>query len=74
LLKERLPSNYVLQPHLSLIYHTLPEEFRRDIARDIVVPFEEVTFAAVQAVVAPAETINAEDVLRWKLVEQRVLT
>lgn len=72
-LNERLPSEYVLQPHVSLLYHTLPESMRTPVAQEIAVPFAEVTFGAVQAVLCPRNTSTPAEVLQWKLLEQRAL-
>jgi 2'-5' RNA ligase len=72
-LTERVPSDYILQPHVTLLYNTLPESMRAPVAEDIQVPFTEVTFGAVQAVVCPANSTTPEAVLQWKLLEQRAL-
>lgn len=71
MLKERLPSDYVLQPHVSLLYHSLRENDREALAREFVPPFQTVTFAAVRAVSGPADTETVADALRWELVEER---
>ncbi|MHA3773895.1 hypothetical protein ACXR0O_20365 [Verrucomicrobiota bacterium sgz303538] len=69
-LRDRVPSDYVLRPHLSLLYHPLSEEERAHLAAEIELPFTEVRFEIIQAVKCPAINETAEDVRSWQILEE----
>lgn len=69
-LRERLPSDYVLHPHISLIYQHLSEAQRSEITKDLLVPNQDMRFEVIQAVKCPAVTETADDVRSWQLLEE----
>jgi 2'-5' RNA ligase len=66
-------SDYRLNPHLSLIYQTMTRETQRDLAKTISLPFSEVEFDAVKAIVSPAEITTRDEVAAWRGVAERKL-
>jgi hypothetical protein len=60
-------------PHLSLLYRTMPVEEKESRAATITVPFPSVTFDRVVAVRCPAETKSRDDVEKWEEVNATVL-
>lgn len=67
------PGDYTLAPHLSLMYRTLPEAEQTALATSISVPYREVTFDRITAVLCPARTETREDVERWQVAHTRHL-
>lgn len=61
------PSDYVLNPHLSLIYGSLQEQQQQQLVQELSLPGNEVWFDAVSAIVAPP-TLTQQDVDQWQLV------
>jgi 2'-5' RNA ligase len=68
------PSDYELHPHVSLLYKEMDEETKRGLAASITLPFTEVNFSSVKAVVSPAEIKSREDVEAWRVIAERRLT
>jgi len=68
------PGDYELNPHVSLIYKEMDEETRRRLAASITLPFEEVTFDTVKAILSPAEVKSRKEVEAWRVVAERKLT
>lgn len=66
--------DYELNPHVSLIYKTMPSETKTEIASSVCVPFEEVRFESAWAVISPADIQTREDVEAWRVVATRKLT
>ena len=66
-------NDYELNPHVSLIYKEMEEETNRRLASSITVPFGEVTFDNVKAIISPAEIKSREDVETWRVVAERHL-
>jgi Cyclic phosphodiesterase-like protein len=60
---------YLLDPHLSLLYKSLPEQSKRELASSIHLPFREVAFDSVCAVSCPSPTQTAADVHDWQLLK-----
>jgi hypothetical protein len=60
-------------PHVSLIYKTMPAEKKAELARNIELPFERVPFDAIKAVAVPEKIETAADVEAWRDVWQRRL-
>lgn len=65
---------YELNPHLSLIYKKLDEKTKSDLAPEIVLPFTEIPFDSIEAVISPARVESKEDVERWRVVAEQKLT
>src|SRR6266404_7066618 len=64
---------YELNPHLSLIYKTMSHETKKEIARSLTFPFEDVLFYSAKAVISPAKIESRADVEGWRIVaEQRL--
>jgi 2'-5' RNA ligase len=61
-------SDYQLNPHLSLLYKTLPAAARRELADSIKTPFTEVAFDALKAVRCISPTRSRADVEAWRVV------
>jgi 2'-5' RNA ligase len=64
------PSDYQLNPHVSLLYKKMDEETQRPLAASIVLPFAEVNFSSVKAVLSPAEIQSREDIERWRVIAE----
>ena len=69
-----LKHEYEFNPHLSLIYKTLPRETKVDIANSVNLPFNEVQFDAAKAVISPSDIQSREDVEGWRVVATEKLT
>ena len=67
------PDDYELNPHLSLLYRQMDDETKRELAGSIVLPFTEVTFDRVLAVISPAKIESGEDVDAWQVVAEKRL-
>jgi hypothetical protein len=67
-------TDYELNPHLSLIYKTMPAETKMQIANSLCLPFTEVAFDLVKAVISPAEINSRQDVEAWCAVAEKKLT
>ncbi len=63
-----------LNPHLSLIYRTMPNERKAELARSIRLPFARVRFAAMRAVVTPATIESREGVESWRTIWEKQLS
>jgi 2'-5' RNA ligase len=61
-------SHYELEPHLSLLYKTMPAVTRRELADSIKAPFSEVSFDALKAVRCISPTQSRADVEAWRVV------
>jgi 2'-5' RNA ligase len=64
------PGDYQLNPHISLLYKTMDEETKRQLAASIVLPFTDVSFSKVKAVLSPAEIKSQADVEAWRVVAE----
>jgi hypothetical protein len=67
------PSDYELNPHLSLIYKEMTTEMKRQLATSIVLPFEEAMFDTVKAIISPGEIQSRKDVEAWRVVAEAKL-
>jgi 2'-5' RNA ligase len=65
---------YRLEPHLSLIYQAMPDEAKAEIARSLVLPFNEIVFDSAKAVISPARIESREDVEAWRVLATQKLT
>jgi 2'-5' RNA ligase len=68
------PSDYQLNPHVSLLYKKMDEETKRRLAASIVLPFTEINFSSAKAVVSPAEIQSREDIEAWRVIAECSLT
>jgi hypothetical protein len=66
-------SDYRLNPHLSLLYKTMPAAARRKLADSIKTPFSEVTFDALKAVRCISPTRSRAAVEAWRIVAEEPL-
>ncbi len=64
---------YRLNPHLSLIYKKIPHEARVQITSSLNLPFGEVCFDIVKAVISPAKMEARGDVEAWRTVAEQKL-
>jgi len=67
-------NEYELNPHLSLIYKTLPSEIKEEIAGSLSLPFQEVHFDSAKAVITPDQIEAREDVEAWRVVASQKLS
>jgi len=67
-------SDYQLNPHLSLIYKTMDRETKRDLVESIRLPFDEVRFDSVKAVISPVKIESRKDVDAWRVVAEESFT
>jgi Cyclic phosphodiesterase-like protein len=67
------PSDYELNPHLSLLYKTMDSETKRELARSTALPFGDATFDTVKAVLSPARIESPEDVESWRVIAEERL-
>ena len=66
--------SYHFDPHLSLLYKTLPEAAKAELARETKIPLERVSFDAVQLVSIPRAIEGPDDVRAWRTIAERPLT
>lgn len=52
----------------------MPDEAKVEIARSLVLPFNEIVFDCVKAVISPARIESREDVEAWRVVATQKLT
>jgi 2'-5' RNA ligase len=64
---------YQLNPHLSLIYKKMSPETKVQIANSLSLPFEEIRFDSVKAVLSPAKIKSRADVEAWRVVAEQKL-
>lgn len=62
----RSPSDYILEPHLSLLYAEVPEAERRTLEKLTLLPREPITFSELWAVAVPATVRERADVECWE--------
>ena len=67
------PSGYVLNPHLSLIYKTMPEATQAEISRVLEVPQGIYLFDGLRAIETEAPLTQPEQVKRWRVVFEAAL-
>ena len=65
------PGDYELNPHLSLLYQKMDHETKRQLAGSIALPFTEITFDRVKAVIVPTKIESREDVQGWRVVAEK---
>jgi 2'-5' RNA ligase len=62
---------YLVNPHLSLLYQKIPAETRRALIQTIQLPFREVRFDTICAMLCKSPTETASDVREWKLLARQ---
>lgn len=67
-------SGYKFDPHLSLLYKTMPEEVKKELARETQIPFARVSFDAVKLLSVPTAIKAPQDVHAWRIIAERALT
>jgi hypothetical protein len=74
-LRELCPESpdYKLRPHLSLAYKHLAKRRRAALAQAIEIPFNQMTFNEVAAVICPERTQNARDVRAWHVLHRQAM-
>jgi 2'-5' RNA ligase len=65
---SKKPSNYTLNPHLSLIYKQMGEETKKNLTASLTLPKTEVFFDEVQAISTSERVEEREDVESWKVI------
>lgn len=68
------PGDYQLNPHVSLLYKEMDQETKRGLAASMTLPFSEVTFDSVKAIISPAEITSRIEVEAWRVVAEQPLT
>jgi 2'-5' RNA ligase len=71
---SRARRDYELNPHLSLLYKDMDTEAKLRLAVSIALPFTEVIFDSVKAVICPATISSGKDIEAWRVVAERKLT
>jgi len=61
-------SNYILNPHLSLLYKTMPESKRRELCETLVVPMGDYKFDRIRMIETELPIEDAGPVQRWQVV------
>jgi len=61
-------SNYILNPHLSLLYKTLPEVKRRELCETLEVPMGDYEFDRIRMIETELPIQDAGPVRRWRVV------
>ncbi|CAA9224885.1 MAG: hypothetical protein AVDCRST_MAG42-1370 [uncultured Chthoniobacterales bacterium] len=67
-------NGYNFDPHLSLLYKTLPEAVKLELARETKIPLQQVSFDALQLVSIPRTIECAGDVRAWRTIAECRLT
>jgi len=71
--RAKKPSDFELNPHLSLIYKYLSEEIKKNLTTSISLPKSEVFFNEVRAISTSEKVQGREDVESWKVICNRKL-
>lgn len=67
--RARLPAN----PHVSLLYKTVPLSIKAELASSITLPFRDVVFDSIKVLRCPAQTRTGEDVRKWWVIVSKKL-
>jgi 2'-5' RNA ligase len=70
---SQTPSDYQMEPHVSLLYRRMSLAARRELARSIRLPFSEVVFDSICAVRCASPTRNRAEVEAWRVIATRSL-
>jgi 2'-5' RNA ligase len=72
--RSAVQNEYQLNPHLSLIYKKMSTGTKVQIANSLDLPFSEVAFDTVRAVISPAQIESRADVEAWRVVAAESFT
>jgi hypothetical protein len=67
------PSDYLLNPHLSLIYKQISQETKQHLVASLRIPQSEISFDEVSAVMSSGRTQTPKDVERWDTLYRKKL-
>ena len=70
---SQTPSDYQVEPHVSLLYRRMSLAARREMARSIRLPFSEVVFDSICAVRCASPTRNRAEVEAWRVIATKSL-
>ena len=70
---SKTPSDYQLEPHVSLLYGSMSLPARRELARSIRLPFSTVVFNSIKAVRCVLPTRNRVEVEAWRVIATKSL-
>jgi hypothetical protein len=62
------PSNYALNPHLSLLYKKLPEAKREELGKALDIPMGTYSFDRIRVIETELPIEDAGPVRRWRVV------
>jgi hypothetical protein len=65
---SKLRRDYQIDPHLSLIYKELPAAEKALVAANLAIPFRDVFFDSVKAILSPAEIKSCSAVEAWRVI------
>ncbi len=71
--RSQKPSEFVLNPHLSLIYQQMSESTKKNLTTSLILPKSEVYFNEVTAISTPERVQKREDVDIWKVISTKKL-
>ena len=63
------PSEFALNPHLSLIYQYLSEEIKKNLITQLSLPKSEICFNEVRAISTRNKVKGWEDVVKWEVID-----
>ena len=67
------PVDYILNPHLSLLYHAMSVEEKEKIRASLIIPEGEIYFDEVRAIATPGSVRDSRDVKSWKILYRKRL-
>jgi 2'-5' RNA ligase len=67
------PSDYVLNPHLSLIYKQMSNSTKQHLVSSLHLPQSQIIFDEVSAVVSSGRTQTPRDIENWNMIYRRKL-
>lgn len=65
---SRAPEQYVIDPHMSLLYANLAAEKKKALVDEISFPFRNVGFSSICAMRCARPTVTAAEVEQWRLI------
>ena len=69
-----LPVGAIRDPHVSLLYTSMPLSSKKELARTIHLPFREVIFNSIKVVRCNSSTTTSTDVKAWRVLATKKLT
>ncbi len=70
--KQAPTSEYLLDPHLSLLYADLPLSTKQNLAHELLPPLEEIRFDRIRIVEHPSPVESQEDIADFQDIAERV--